>query len=151
MVVQQLQKFAITGGKVIFTGDKPSYLYGRSLMDSIPAGGFNWSKEITPEAFAMAPDDVTGGRDVILDQQEPAIKYNHRHLRDGELYFFFNEAEEEQHCQVTLEEKGVVIQLNMMDGTIEKVEAVSISQKAITISLDLNAWETAVFILNNTN
>lgn len=69
----------------------------------------------------------------------------------GELYFFFNEAEEEQHCQVTLEGKGSVIQLNPMDGTIEKVRAVSISQKATTISLDLNAWETVVFILDNAN
>ncbi len=103
-VLDRLRAFAVAGGKVIFVGRTPTMIVDRTFLHAGPvaADAFSFATleptpEITEKVIAALPPP-----DVHLDAPSPAIKYMHRSLKDGELYFFFNEAAEPQTCNVSL-------------------------------------------------
>ena len=92
-VLERLRAFAAAGGKVIFVGRTPTMVVDRTFLH---AGGppdlsfatIEPTPEITDRVVAALPPP-----DVKLDAACPPIKYIHRALKDGDVYFFFNESE----------------------------------------------------------
>ena len=92
-VLERLRVFAAGGGKVVFIGRTPTMVVGRTFLH--PGGGapdlsfatLEPSAEITARVVAALPPP-----DVKLDAACPPIKYLHRRLADGDVYFFFNES-----------------------------------------------------------
>jgi hypothetical protein len=85
--------------------------------------------------------------DVQLDQSCPPIKYTHRSLQDGEVYFFFNESDETQTCFATLAGTGHVSVWDAETGKIQPLtESVVDAPGHVIVPLTL-AGQEARFIV----
>ena len=96
-VLERLRAFAAGGGKVVFVGRTPTMVVGRTFLHP-EAGAPDLSfatleptPEITARVVAALPPP-----DAKLDTACPPIKYLHRALADGDVYFFFNESSQTQ-------------------------------------------------------
>jgi len=91
----RLRAFAAAGGRVVFVGRTPTEVVGRTFLHPVaekPDLGFATLEpdpHITERVLAALPPP-----DLKLSAPAPALKYLHRRLADGEVYFLFNEGEE---------------------------------------------------------
>ena len=93
-VLERLRDFAAAGGKVVFVGRTPSMVVDRTFLNPEAAPDLSFATlepaaEITPRVVAALPKP-----DVKLDAACAPIKYIHRALADGDVYFFFNESDQ---------------------------------------------------------
>ena len=128
-VLDRLRAFAAAGGRVIFIGRTPTMVVGRTFLH---AGGppdlsfatlIEPSPNLTDRVIAALPPP-----DVKLDSPCPSIKYLHRALKDGDVYFFFNESNETRTRTVTLTLPGIITQVQTWDaasGTIQPLAGVT--------------------------
>ncbi len=146
-VLDRLRAFATAGGKVIFVGRAPTLVVDKNFLH---AGGppdlsfatlVEPSPNITDRVLAALPLP-----DVKLDQSCPSVKYIHRSLKDGEVYFFFNESDDTQARTVTLAGTGQVTVWDAASGTIHPVEGVTSTAGHVTVPLTL-AGQEARFIV----
>jgi hypothetical protein len=89
----RLREFAGQGGKVIFIGKLPArvagrtYLYAAKGPEQLPWAKVERFGEISESVLAELP-----APDVVVEPAPaPGLKYLHRRLADGEVYFLFNE------------------------------------------------------------
>jgi hypothetical protein len=127
-VLDRLRAFADAGGKVIFVGRTPTMVVDRIFMhpeDGSPDLSFATlepAPEITARVVAALPPP-----DVKLEAACPPVKYIHRTLRDGEVYFFFNETNQTRSCIATLAGMGQVQVWDATRGTIHPLAGVGAS------------------------
>ena len=146
----RLRAFAKAGGKVIFVGGTPQLVMDKNFLTATAPGDLHWavvekSAEITPAVLAALPTP-----DVSLDQSAPALKYNHRHLRNGEVYFLFNEGETPLRLPMTLANSGVAAKAQSWDartGKIASIPAAAFAKGRTTLPLELAPWETKLVVL----
>ena len=106
-VLERLRAFAAGGGKVVFVGRTPTMVVDRTFLHPEPAAPdlsfatLEPTPEITTRVVAALPPP-----DVKLDAACPPIKYIHRALKDGDVYFFFNESNQAQTRTATLAGTG---------------------------------------------
>jgi hypothetical protein len=147
-----LQAFAKAGGKVIFFGSAPKLVMDKNFLTATGPADISWATlapkaEITPEVLAALP-----ASDVATDQATLWLKYNHRRLKDADVYFFFNEGEEPLSLKTTVLNTGTARQAQLWDTTTGKIEpwagAVFANGKT-TLPLELPAWGTKIVVIGD--
>jgi hypothetical protein len=127
--VDRLKALVKGGGKVLFLGKTPSLISQKSNMDARAAtpADFAWAvvetsaqlppspsartidastaKQAVPSAIETALNKVIGTREVALDVPDPALKVNTRHLKDADVYLFFNEGAQPSTHTVSITKK----------------------------------------------
>lgn len=146
-VLDRLRTFASQGGKVIFVGRTPSMVADRTFLNAAGAPDLSFATleptpEITEKVIAALPKP-----DVKLDSACPGLKYIHRSLKDGEVYFFFNESDQPQTRNVTLAGSGVVQTWDAATGQIGNLIGVNSAGGSTTMPLTLAAQETRFIVI----
>jgi hypothetical protein len=146
-VLERLRAFAAAGGKVVFVGRTPSMVVDKNFLH---AGGppdlsfatLEPTPEITDRVIAALPPP-----DVKLDAACPAIQYVHRSLKDGEVYFFFNQSKDSQTRTVTLAGSGQAEVWDAATGKISPLDGAKAGAGSVTVSLTLAGQETRFIVL----
>lgn len=149
--LDRLKDFARAGGKVIFLGAPPQLVMRENFLTATSPGDLSWalreeSVEITPAMLAALP-----APDISLDQPAAALKYNHRHLKNGEVYFLFNEGDTPLSLKLALANQSVARIAESWDartGSITPIPAASFAAGATTLPLELAPWETKLVVLS---
>jgi len=147
-VLERLRAFAAAGGKVIFVGRTPTMVVGRTFLNpeaGAPDLGFATlepAPEITARVVAALPPP-----DVKLDAACPPIKYIHRTLKDGEVYFFFNESNQTQSRTATLVGNGQVQVWDATSGTIHPLAGVVKAAGTVVVPLTLASQESRFIVI----
>jgi hypothetical protein len=147
-VLKRLRDFAASGGKVVFVGRKPTMVVGRTFLHPEPGAPdlsfatLESAPEITDRVVAALPPP-----DVKLDTPCPPIKYLHRALKDGEVYFFYNESNENQSRTATLAGSGRAEIWDATDGTIHPLEVAARDAGHVSVALPLGPQEARFIVL----
>lgn len=146
MALERLKNFANSGGKVVFLGRTPSIVVEKTFRNASGLKDLNWAiheptVELTPLVVEALPSP-----DVKFDKYCPSVKYTHRHLIDGDLYFFFNESSKKQMCNAKLKGNGQAQIWNALDGKIEVIKDVSAKNGMVELNLELKPYES-IFIV----
>ena len=147
-VLDRLRAFAAAGGKVIFVGRTPSIVVDKSFLHPEPGAPdlsfatLEPTAEITAKVVAALPKP-----DVKLDAACAPIKYMHRSLKDGELYFFFNESAQNQARTATLAGSGQVQVWDAASGKISALAGAAAAQGSVTVPLTLGSQEARFIVI----
>jgi len=98
--------------------------------------------EITARVVAALPPP-----DVKLDAACPQVKYIHRSLKDGEIYFFFNESNQTQTRAATLAGAGRVQVWDAASGTIHPLAGVAQGAGSVALPLTLTNYEARFVVI----
>jgi hypothetical protein len=150
--LDNLKAFAKAGGKVIFFGGAPKLVMDQNFLTATGPADISWATlapkaEITPEVLAALP-----APDVVTDQATTWLKYNHRRMKDADLYFFFNEGETPLSLKTTVLNIGMARQAQLWDttsGKIEPLAGVVFANGKTTLPLELPAWGTKIVVIGN--
>jgi len=129
-------------------GRTPSLVVGQTFLHPEPGApdlGFATLEpqpDITARVLAALPPP-----DVSLDTPCPAIKYLRRSLKDGDVYFLFNESAETQTRSLTLAGHGQVQVWDATKGTVAPLGSLSLAEGSITLPLTLGPQETRFIVI----
>jgi len=147
-VLDRLKAFAAAGGKVVFVGRTPTIVVDKSFLHPEPGAPdlsfatLEPTADITAKVVAALPQP-----DVKLNSACAPIKYMHRSLKDGEVYFFFNESAENQARTATLAGTGQVQVWNASSGKIAPLGGVEAVQGSVNVSLALGSQESRFIVI----
>jgi hypothetical protein len=174
--LDNLRAFAKAGGQVIFWGGAPKLVMDKNFLTATGPADISWAMlepgtEITPQVLAAAPaamkanvetnwpSEITPrvlaalpAPDVATDPPAPWLKYNHRRLKDAELYFFFNEGEQPLSLKTTVANSGTARQAQQWDavsGTIEPWAGATFANGRTTLPLELQPWGTKIVMVGS--
>jgi hypothetical protein len=150
IVIERLKAFSAGGGKVIFMGNIPSVSVGRTFLNSAAAPPIGWGYK---NASGILNADVIANiskRDVQFDKAIPGIKYLHRKWKDADLYFFFNESDEQQNVNVTLSGTGKASLWDAYTGNIKPLKVQS-AAGYLKMPFHLDAHETRFIVVGQQN
>ncbi len=130
-IVSRLRRFAEGGGRVVFLGDLPGQVSGKSYLEARAASpeDFRWAQvtrgEISatptppgfppasaPEPLRVSPEMMRMVRESVSDagltlgQPDASLKFLRRQMKDGTVYFLFNESSKALKNEVTLKAVG---------------------------------------------
>ena len=88
--------------------------------------------------------------DVKLDAACAPVKYMHRSLKDGEVYFFFNESPQAQTRTATLAGTGTVQIWDAITGKISALAGVPAAQGSVAVPLSLASHEGRFIVIGPT-
>jgi hypothetical protein len=141
--LDKLKKFAASGGKVIFTGKKPSLIVEKTFRNAGNTYDFSWAiSESGNQAFQHLPKP-----DFKLEIPSSEIKYNHRKFTDGDLYFVFNEGETAVETGIILSGEGKAQLWNAISGEIKGIEQAKSKGKSVLFHLSIAPWETKIIVI----
>ena len=147
-VLDRLRAFAAAGGKVIFIGRTPTMVVDRSFLNATGAPDLSFATllepatELTPRVIAALPKP-----DVKLDSACAPLKYIHRNLQDGDVYFFFNESDQPQTRTATLDGRGQVQVWDPTEGKIQAAANVPAATGSIAVPLTLAPHESRFIVI----
>lgn len=99
----KLEQFAATGGQLMFLGHAPLMIPDRTYLHA--------SREAPPWVASHVVKAIDWNRlpasDVVFTAPAADIRYLHRNLADGEIYFFFNQGTARTSVKARLAGKGV--------------------------------------------
>lgn len=147
--LEKLKAFAQSGGKVIFMGREPSVLVEKTFLKAQHPENMDWairepSSELTKTVINNLPK-----ADVAFEQSCPAIKYLHRQLKDGDLYFFFNESANKQSNKAVIAGTGKPQYWNALSGRIETITNAAFINGFISLPMTFEPYETKFIIFNS--
>jgi len=147
-VLERLKAFAAAGGKVVFVGRTPTIVYDKTFLHP-EAGAPDLSfatleptEAITAKVVAALPKP-----DVKLDTACPPVKYMHRSLKDGEVYFFYNESPQTQARAATIAGTGTVQVWDAITGKISALAGAPAAQGSVTVPLSLASHEGRFIVI----
>ncbi|MGD1085997.1 MAG: glycosyl hydrolase [Verrucomicrobiota bacterium] len=119
--LDNLRAFARAGGKVVFLGNAPKLVMDKNFLTATGPADISWAvlepgREVTPKVLAALP-----ASDVATDQPTTWLKYNHRRMKDAEMYFFFNEGEQALSLKATVANTGTARQAQEWDAASGKI------------------------------
>ena len=162
---EQIEKFASTGGKVLFWGRKPTMLVGRTFTEpsAVPdtpdwlyEPSVSWTRTVAaampePEMKLLlppsAPRDRRARTEAETAQPDPAsfIRYTRRVLDDGAIYLIFNEGEQECSFKAEFDAAGAVREWNAATGDIKAIDGGAGSSDGRTVlEMTLAPWESRI-------
>jgi hypothetical protein len=146
-VLERLRVLAAAGGTVVFVGRTPSMVVDRTFLNPEPAPDLSFATlestpEITPRVVAALPKP-----DVKLDVACASVKYMHRTLKDGDLYFFFNESDQAQSRTATVTGRGQVQVWNANSGTITPLTGATAEKDTVRFLLALAPYESKIIVV----
>ena len=150
--LDRLKAFAQAGGKVIFLGAAPALVMDRNFLTATGPADVSWavtepSGEVTPKVLAALP-----APDLAVDQATTWLKYNHRRLQDGDVYFLFNEGETPLTLKATLATTGTARQVQSWDaatGRIESVPGATLGDGMAVLAVELEPWATKLIVISS--
>jgi hypothetical protein len=149
-VLEKLRAFASAGGKVIFVGRTPtmvaskSFLHPESGAPDLSFATLEPEPEITARVVAALPQP-----DVKLDAPCAPVKYTHRALKDGDVYFFFNESNQTQSRRAALAGKGRVQVWDATRGAIQPIAGVPVAAGNVSVPLTLAPQESRFVVIGD--
>jgi hypothetical protein len=146
-VLDRLRAFAAAGGKVIFVGRTPTMVADRSFLHAGPAPDLSFATleptpDITPKVVAALPKP-----DVQLDSACAPLKYIHRTVKDGDIYFFFNESDQPQTRTATVNGTGQVQVWDAASGAIHPVAGIAPASGSVAVPLALAPQESRFIVI----
>ncbi len=149
--LDNLRAFAKAGGKVIFLEHAPTLVMGKNFLTAKGPADISWATlEPTAEVNAKLLADLPPP-DVALDQSASWLKYNHRHLKDAEVYFFFNEGPDPVDLKATVAAAGQAGAVQIWDAHTGQTETLAGATRAdgkATVPLKLAPWETKLVVVS---
>ena len=85
--------------------------------------------------------------DVKLDAACPPVKYMHRSLKDGEVYFFFNESAQNQSPTAAVAGSGQVQVWDADSGNIAPLAARRPRRRSMRFTLALAPYESKFVVI----
>jgi hypothetical protein len=148
--LERFQAFVKAGGKVIFVGKTPTLVVDKTFKDAAKdakpdlsfATLIEPSGDITPRVIEALPKP-----DVALDSPWQRLTYNHRSWRDAEMYFFFNEGNQEQSRTTTVAGRGQAQVWDLTAGEIHAMAAATPEGDSVRFPLVLGPYETKVVVV----
>lgn len=146
--LEKLKKFADAGGTVIFMEKQPELVIGKSFYKAGKTENMAWAKieitgKITPAVLNSLPPS-----DVKLDKFCSDIKYQHRKMKDAELFFIFNEGKEKQSFEVTLSGKGKPQIWDAMTGKVNNLQKFVKGDGEVSLPLVFEPYETKFIVIS---
>ena len=146
-VLDRLRAFAAAGGKVIFVGRTPTMVVDQTFLNATSAPDLRFatlepSPEITARVVAALPKP-----EVKLDVACAPLKYIHRTLKDGDVYFFFNESKETQTRTATIDGQGQVQVWDAASGKIHPVDGAAKATGSIALPLTFGPQESRLIVI----
>ncbi|HWA10537.1 MAG TPA: glycosyl hydrolase [Opitutaceae bacterium] len=146
-VLDRLRAFALASGRVIFVGKTPTMVVDRTFLNATGAPDLGFAVlepagDITPRVLASLPRS-----DVKLDAACAPLKYIHRTLKDGEVYFFFNESDQPQTRTATLDGRGQVQVWDPATGAIHAAAGTGPANGAAQVPLTLAPHESRFIVI----
>jgi hypothetical protein len=146
-MLERLHAFAAAGGKVIFVGRTPSMVIDRTFLNPEGAPDLSFATtESTPDissrVIAALPKP-----DVKFDNFCASVKYIHRSLKDGEIYFFFNESDKVQFNTAALSGKGQMQVWNPYTGKISTIKGIKAGKGVVSFPLVLDPFESRFIVI----
>ena len=143
--LRTLMRFAAGGGQVYFMGHGPAMARKNSFLKRAPITDLSWAHveqkdTLTRSELASLPKDVR------FDAYCPAIKYLHRKLQDGDLYYFFNASGRRQATEAILSGRGAVDIWSARTGSIVPATGTYQEQDSVRIPLNLAAGEARIIV-----
>ena len=132
----------------MFVGRTPTMVVGRTFLNAeegAPDLSFAMiepTPEITARVVAALPQP-----DAKLDTACPAIKYLHRALADGDVYFFFNESNQIQTRDATLAGSGRAEVWDAASGKIHPLDGARAAAGRVAVPLKLAGHEARFIVL----
>jgi hypothetical protein len=150
--LDRLKAFAKTGGKVIVVGAAPQLVVDKNFLTATGPADIGWAVveptgEVTPRVLAALPTP-----DAALDQTATGLKYNHRRLKDGDVYFLFNESETPLSLKATLTTTGAAKHAQSWDantGKMESVPDVTFANGKAILPVELAPWATKLVVMSS--
>ncbi len=148
--LDRLHAFAAAGGRVIFIGHPPPLVTDRNFLTATGPADISWATlnetnvAVTPVVLDHLPRP-----DVVLDQASPLVSYNHRRLRDADLYFIFNSGDDKASLHVTLAGTGSAQIWDANTGKIHPLAVESRTDDTVTVPLELASWSTAIVVVGS--
>jgi hypothetical protein len=145
--LDRLRAFAAAGGKVVFVGKTPEMVVERTFLH--PAGAPDLSFAIREPAGDITAAVVAAlpKADVALDRPAPLIRYMHRRWADADLYFFFNESNEEQSRIASVDGRGQTQIWDLATGLIHPARDASQQADGMRLPLTLAPYEARVIVI----
>ena len=146
--LERLQAFVKAGGKVIFVGKTPTLVVDKTFKDAKDKPDLSFatliepSGDITERVIAALPKP-----DVMLDSPWQRLTYTHRSWRDAEMYFFFNEGNQEQSRTTTVAGRGQAQAWDLATGEIHPMAAATAEGDSVRFPLVLGPYETKVVVV----
>jgi hypothetical protein len=145
--LDRLRAFAGQGGKVVFVGRTPSQVIEKTFMKPGGAPDLSFAvleptAEITARVVQALPKP-----DLVLDSPCPPITYNHRSLRDAEVYFFFNESNQKQSRTATLAGSGEAQVWDAGTGIVRPMSGATAEGGSVKLPLVLEPYEARIVVL----
>jgi hypothetical protein len=146
--LERFQAFVKAGGKVIFVGKTPTLVVDKTFKDAKDTPDLSFatliepSGDITQRVIAVLPKP-----DVVLDSAWQRLTYTHRNWRDAEMYFFFNEGNQEQSRTTTVAGRGQAQVWDLGTGEIHPISGATAENDSVRFSLVLGPYETKVVVV----
>jgi hypothetical protein len=103
----KLKALAAAGGRVVWMGRPPAMLENGSFRNAAPfRDGLVWAVTEPSDRMTPAVESALPQPDVRLEPAAPDVKYVHRALGDGDIYFFFNESASELNLTARVPDRG---------------------------------------------
>lgn len=145
----RLKEFASGGGKVIFIEGQPGLISGKNIFSAQKGEEFTWATKEPSNVITSTMLNILPQPELILLQQCKFIKYTHRKLDDGEIYFLFNEGSEPQSVRFSVPFSGKAEEWDAMSGKIKKVTPIIKGNTVMTLSSEFQPWESKFFVIYN--
>jgi hypothetical protein len=146
--LERLKEFSDNGGKVIFLGSQTPLILSSNFLGAGKAGDLSWAESEPSGKIGPSVLQFLGPSDVSIDKESPDIKYLHRSLKDGELYFIFNEGTKKQSFEITLAGKGKPYFWDAMSGEVTKISKYSSGGGRLTLPIDIEPHETKFIVIS---
>ncbi len=147
-VLDRLRTFVAAGGKVVFVGSTPSMIVEKTFLDAKGTPDLSFATllepkpEITQAVVAALPPS-----DVKLNEACASLKYIHRSLKDGEVYFFFNESDQKVMRTATVAGKGKAQVWDAFTGKITAQLGAQSGKRTVSFPLALEGYESRFMII----
>jgi hypothetical protein len=146
--LKKIDEFLINNGKVIFIDKFPDLLVDTVFLY---ASRFKYDGKIP----IIALDDFESNlnkyiteSDVIIDKRIPELKYIHRSLDDGDLYFFFNESTNKFNTKIKVRGRGDAKIINAYYGELTELKYYN-DKDFIQCRLDFDAWQSVFLLISH--
>ncbi len=146
--LETLTAFAKAGGVVICTGAVPV----PASVPSEDARAADLWRELLAHCLQTSITDVSalcrqhGLGTLYLQNPDETVKYMHRRLSDGNLYFIINESAEPKNHIVTLKGQGFAEQLDPSTGEMTPVKTMSAGE-SLTLCLPMEGYGSCLLLL----
>jgi hypothetical protein len=170
----RLKEFANGNGKVLFLGNVPTLIYGRTILNARTATPADFAfatvetsaqmaptptppmqppasapePQVVPPAIEAALNKVVPTRPITLDAPDTALRVMTRRLKDADVYFLFNESGRPFSRAVTLKTNGKKVETwDAQTGIISPVKDATAPNGSVTVKLDLKPYETRLLLI----